>query len=75
MLAMASGSLSSRGSAQSFSPTPLTVTLGAARAYILALSPGVRHQSEWERAAELLMVAAESKSGADIEQATLAQVV
>jgi hypothetical protein len=32
-----------------------------ARAYILALSLGVRHRDERERAADLLMVAAESK--------------
>jgi hypothetical protein len=45
-------------------------TLDDARAFILALSPGVKHQDDWERAAHLLTVAAESKSGIDIEQAT-----
>ena len=32
-------------------------TLSEARAYILALPPGTRHQDEWERAADLLMAA------------------
>ena len=37
-------------------------TLHDARAYILALSPGVMHQDDWQRAAHLLTVAAESSS-------------
>jgi hypothetical protein len=45
-------------------------TLSEARAYILALPPGTRHQDEWERAADLLMAAVDSASETDIEQAT-----
>jgi len=45
-------------------------TLSDARAYILALPPGTRHQDEWERAADLLMAAVDSASETDIEQAT-----
>jgi hypothetical protein len=45
-------------------------TLSDARAYILALPPGTRHQDEWERAADLLMAAVDSSSETDIEQAT-----
>jgi hypothetical protein len=45
-------------------------TLSDARAYILALPPGTRHQGDWERAADLLMAAVDSASGTDIEQAT-----
>jgi hypothetical protein len=45
-------------------------TLAEACAYVFALSPGVRHQEDWQRAADLLIVAAQSKSGLDIEQAT-----
>jgi hypothetical protein len=45
-------------------------TLADARSYILALPPGVRTQEDWERAVELLLTAAESGTGFDIEQAT-----
>jgi hypothetical protein len=45
-------------------------TLSDARAYILSLPPGTRHQDEWERAADLLMAAVDSSSEIDIEQAT-----
>jgi hypothetical protein len=45
-------------------------TLSDARAYILSLPPGTRHQDDWERAADLLMAAVESASDSDIEQAT-----
>ena len=45
-------------------------TLSDARAYILSLPPGTRHQDEWERAADLLMAAVDSSSETDIEQAT-----
>ena len=45
-------------------------TLSDARAYILALSPGVQHQDDWQRTAHLLMVAANSESETDVEQAT-----
>ncbi|HEY4405183.1 MAG TPA: hypothetical protein VGN55_11120 [Xanthobacteraceae bacterium] len=47
-------------------------TLSDARAYILALAPGVQHQPDWQRAADLLIVAAKSKHGLDLEQATFA---
>ncbi len=47
-------------------------TLADARAYILSLPPGTRHQDDWERAAELLMVAVDSASDTEIEQATFA---
>jgi hypothetical protein len=47
-------------------------TLAEARAYIFALAPGVKHQADWQRAADLLIVAAQSKRGLDIEQATFA---
>ena len=45
-------------------------TLSDARAYILSLPPGTRHQEDWERAADLLMAAVDSSSEIDIEQAT-----
>jgi hypothetical protein len=45
-------------------------TLSDARAYVLALSPGLRHQDDWQRTAELLMVAAETGKPMDIQQAT-----
>ena len=45
-------------------------TLADARTYILALPPGVRTQDDWESAARLLIAAAESGTGFDIEQAT-----
>jgi hypothetical protein len=45
-------------------------TLSDARAYILSLPPGTRHQDDWERTADLLMVAVDSSSETDIEQAT-----
>jgi hypothetical protein len=45
-------------------------TLADARAYILSLPPGTRHQDDWQRAADLLMAAVDSSSAADIEQAT-----
>jgi hypothetical protein len=45
-------------------------TLSEARAYILSLPPGTRHQDAWDRAADLLMVAVDSSSDTDIEQAT-----
>jgi hypothetical protein len=45
-------------------------TLSDARAYILSLPPGTRHQDDWQRAADLLMVAVNSSSETDIEQAT-----
>jgi hypothetical protein len=45
-------------------------TLSDARAYILSLPPGTRHQDDWQRAADLLMVAVDSASETDIEQAT-----
>jgi hypothetical protein len=45
-------------------------TLADARAYILSLPPGTRHQDEWERAADLLMAAVDSSIDIDIEQAT-----
>jgi hypothetical protein len=45
-------------------------TLADARAYILSLPPGTWHQDDWQRAAHLLMVAVESSSQTDIEQAT-----
>jgi hypothetical protein len=47
-------------------------TLADARAYIAALAPGVRHQDDWLRAANMLNVAAESGTGLAIEQATFA---
>jgi hypothetical protein len=47
-------------------------TLADACAYIFALAPGVKHQPDWQRAADLLIVAAQSKRGLDIEQATFA---
>jgi hypothetical protein len=47
-------------------------TLSDARAYIAALAPGVRHQDDWLRAANMLNVAAESGTGLAIEQATFA---
>ena len=45
-------------------------TLSDARAYILSLPPGTQNQHDWERAADLLMVAVDSSSETDIEQAT-----
>jgi hypothetical protein len=45
-------------------------TLSDARAYILSLPPGPRHQDDWQRAADLLMAAVDSASETDIEQAT-----
>jgi hypothetical protein len=45
-------------------------TLSDARMYILALPPGVQHHDDWQHAAHLLMVAADTASGTDIEQAT-----
>jgi hypothetical protein len=45
-------------------------TLADARAYILLLPPGTRHQDDWQRAADLLMAAVASASETDIEQAT-----
>jgi hypothetical protein len=45
-------------------------TLSDARAYILSLPPGTQHQDDWERAADLLLVAVDSSSDIDIEQAT-----
>ena len=45
-------------------------TLSDARAYILSLPPGTRNQDDWQRAADLLMVAVDSSSDTDIEQAT-----
>jgi hypothetical protein len=45
-------------------------TLSDARAYILSLPPGTRNQDDWQRAAHLLMVAVDSASKTDIEQAT-----
>ncbi len=45
-------------------------TLADARAYVLALPPGIRHQDDWQRTAELLVAAAESGAGIDVEQAT-----
>lgn len=45
-------------------------TLADARAYILSLPPGTRHQDDWERAAQFLMAAVDSASETDIEQAT-----
>jgi hypothetical protein len=45
-------------------------TLADARAYILSLPPGTRHQDDWQRAADLLTAAVDSSSAADIEQAT-----
>jgi hypothetical protein len=45
-------------------------TLSDARAYILSLPPGTRHQDDWQRTADLLMAAVDSSSEADIEQAT-----
>jgi len=45
-------------------------TLADARAYILSLPPGTRHQNDWQRTADLLMAAMDSSSAADIEQAT-----
>jgi hypothetical protein len=47
-------------------------TFAEARAYILALPPGTRHQGDWEHAAQLLTVAVESASDTEIEQATFA---
>jgi hypothetical protein len=47
-------------------------TLADARAYILSLPPGTQHQDDWERAAHLLMVAVDSASDTEIEQATFA---
>jgi hypothetical protein len=45
-------------------------TLSDARAYILSLPPGTRHHDDWERAADLLMLAVDSSSESDIEHAT-----
>jgi hypothetical protein len=45
-------------------------TLSDARAYILALPPGTQHQDDWQPAADLLMLAADSSRETDIEQAT-----
>jgi hypothetical protein len=45
-------------------------TLSDARAYILSLPPGTRHHDDWERAADLLLLAVDSSSEAEIEQAT-----
>jgi hypothetical protein len=45
-------------------------TLSDARAYILSLPPGTRLQDDWQRAADLLMIAVDSTSETDIEQAT-----
>jgi hypothetical protein len=45
-------------------------TLSDARAYILSLPPGTQHQDDWERAADLLLVAVDTSSEIDIEQAT-----
>jgi hypothetical protein len=45
-------------------------TLSDARAYILSLPSGTRHQDDWERAADLLMAAVDSSIEIDIEQAT-----
>jgi hypothetical protein len=45
-------------------------TLSDARMYVLALPPGVQHQDDWRHAAHLLLVAANSASETDIEQAT-----
>jgi hypothetical protein len=45
-------------------------TLSDARAYILSLPPGTRHHDDWERAADLLLLAVDSSSETDIEQAT-----
>ena len=47
-------------------------TLADACAYVFALAPGVKHQPDWQRAADLLIVAAQSGRGLDIEQATFA---
>jgi hypothetical protein len=44
-------------------------TLADARAYILSLPSGTRHQDDWQRAADLLMAAIDSASETDIEQA------
>ena len=44
--------------------------LADARAFILALPSGLRHQDDWQHTAELLIVAAESGGVIDIEQAT-----
>jgi hypothetical protein len=45
-------------------------TLSDARACVLSLPPSTRNQDDWERAADLLMVAVESSNETDIEQAT-----
>jgi hypothetical protein len=45
-------------------------TLSDARMYVLALPPGVQHQDDWQHAAHLLLVAADSANQTDIEQAT-----
>jgi hypothetical protein len=45
-------------------------TLADARAYTLSLPPGTRHQDDWQRAADLLLVAVDCASETDIEQAT-----
>jgi hypothetical protein len=47
-------------------------TLADARAYIAALAPGIKHQDDWLRAADLLQAAADSQTGLAIEQATFA---
>jgi hypothetical protein len=45
-------------------------TLSDARMYILNLPPGVQHHDDWQHAAHLLVVAADSTSETDVEQAT-----
>lgn len=45
-------------------------TLAEARDYILALPPGLRQQEDWHRAADFLIMAAESGNATDIQQAT-----
>jgi hypothetical protein len=45
-------------------------TLAQAGAFVLALPPGVQHQDDWERTADLLLAAADSGRDLDIEQAT-----
>jgi hypothetical protein len=45
-------------------------TLADARDFILALPPGQQNQEDWQRTAELLIVAAESGRASDLERAT-----
>jgi hypothetical protein len=44
--------------------------LGAVLEELPHLPPGTQHQEDWERAADLLLVAVDSSSDIDIEQAT-----